>query len=420
MQITLFGFLWLTLLASSAIFNNKRFLLFLVLLSFTLQSTTILTLNESGIGPSMFSCLFFILWAIVKKTRSQSLAFSFQKNKPIYIPIIGLLMVFSFSAFLNQLSDFDSIIRLIQLFILGLTVYCCSLISVSLSDLQKILKYVVVFVLVMGIVQFAITSNFIPRIFLIKELFFNDDSPNVYFNMDNYKRMCSVFMEPSYFASFLVGVFPFFYITNFKNKNTPILLAILIETLLTFSTTAYLAMFCMCIMLFIFSKNHYSKSVMKIIFGVGVILAICNVNTLNSVLFQKLQSGSAITRRYWDLAAIKAFEQSPILGIGYKQIRGSSIFFSVLGQGGILACLCYIFMAVFFFAHFIQNRAYNLDASFSLGVLGVMICQIVACPDLDLCTFWMMLALYILAAKKEKQKALAVFNVSLSIAKQIS
>lgn len=85
--------------------------------------------------------------------------------------------------------------------------------------------------------------------------------------------------------------------------------------------------------------------------------------------------------------------------------RGSSIFYSLLGQMGIIGLTIYFIFNLFIYLSGIIGSKYSdtiLTAS-KFGVLTTMVCQIIACPDLDLCTYWIWLYIFSFVLRSLKQ-----------------
>ena len=112
---------------------------------------------------------------------------------------------------------------------------------------------------------------------------------------------------------------------------------------------------------------------------------------LDSVVFSKSESGSYFTRLNMNNSAIQMFKSSPVLGKGYKSIRGSSIIYSILGELGICGFLIYILFNLSIFLPIVSKNFYKLselNVGLRFSVMSACVCRIIACPDLDLCAYW--------------------------------
>jgi hypothetical protein len=204
-------------------------------------------------------------------------------------------------------------------------------------------------------------------------------------------------MEPSYYAGFVVGAF--YYLLSFREKwksNAWIIILLVIEIIMTKSSTAYGAFLVVGILFVLLAKNINIK--WKII---GIVLAsvgLCVIyfgfyNILDTVIFSKDSTGSFSTRTRMNNEAIRAFESSELYGVGYKNCRGSSIVYSLLGQLGIIGLTLYVVFNIEICIPLLNNvkktcSEYIDSNGIRFAVLSAIVCQLIACPDLDLCTYW--------------------------------
>ena len=228
-------------------------------------------------------------------------------------------------------------------------------------------------------------------------LFYNDHSANVYYHMNHYRRLCSVFMEPSYCACYLCAVFMYFSNKKFTTKNIVLLVFIALEVLLGFSTTGYIAL---VISTLIFLIGRFNSKTGKYLLTCGlfalIFLLIFFNDTLNQVIFDKMSSGSANTRYYWNRNALRAFQSSKFFGVGYKNVRASTIFYSLLGELGLFGLIFYLALnlSILLFIFKNRNHKYHNVLGIGLGIVSICICQTIACPDLDLCVYWLFMFLF--------------------------
>ena len=91
------------------------------------------------------------------------------------------------------------------------------------------------------------------------------------------------------------------------------------------------------------------------------------------------------------------FESSKYIGVGYKSVRASSMYYSLLAQVGIIGFVIYIFYNLLAIVTMIQKKNRKrfgyIGVRFSL--LAVIVGQFIACPDFEFCVYWMFL--YVLA-----------------------
>lgn len=396
--MTLFGLVWICLIFFCYTRKSIKYMVSLTIFSMIIQSSSVLIIGEKTIGPQVITNIaFIILYTFKIRGKGE------KKNFTIY-SVVMLTIVAIVSSVHNKIIS-DNILRILQL-ACYVTSFCFMYNMRELFDkdyVYRIIRYVTIFVLIMGGIQFLCTSGVIPRISLISNLFYNEHAFNVYYWHNKYYRVTSTFMEPSYCACFLVGAF--FYFTSLwytEKKNTILIIAILIEIILTKSTTAYLALSICGVFFSIYSQN---KNMKKIFIPLSVcmvgIFLLFGYDTIDSVILSKSGSGSANTRYYWNLRAMKAFYESPIIGVGYKNVRGSSIYNSLLGELGITGLISYIAINISIIIPIFRKKETNdlKSNGIRFSILSIVIAQIIACPDVDLSPYWLFLFIYALTWK---------------------
>ena len=393
--MTLFGIIWIILIIICMIQNNPKWMIGITVLSSTLQCDNVLVIGDSGLGPQVITSI-----AMIAKTflicRSWKIKIQ-KKAIGIQLSVIILFLVVLLSSIKNDIISLN-ILRVLQLLVYIICFFCMYKVGKLVDDnyIYRLLRKLTIFLVIIGFIQIGITSGILPRIRLIQMLFYNDTlSDVVYFTRNNYFRIMSTYMEPSYYSGYIVGIF--YYLLSYKEKrkeNLWLLILLLIQILLSFSSTAYGA-FCILGVLFIASSYEKRIKLYIILGGIAgaLIMYVFFYNILDTVIFSKMESVSAIARSYWNMAAIHNFESSPLIGIGYKQSRASSIVFTVLSELGILGLLSYILVnAQIIFAAINRKRQLQNGLEYTsicLSIVGVVICQLIAVPDLDICTYWM-------------------------------
>ena len=97
------------------------------------------------------------------------------------------------------------------------------------------------------------------------------------------------------------------------------------------------------------------------VIGIGliglIILYVGFYSVLDTVIFSKSGTASYRQRERFNTRAWNAFISSILLGVGYKQVRGSSIILSILGQTGILGLISY----TLFNLSFVRRNRYTVD-----------------------------------------------------------
>ena len=233
--------------------------------------------------------------------------------------------------------------------------------------------------------------------------------PIYYYTPDVYRRVLSTFMEPSYFSTFITGMF--FYVLYRKNhiKNAnKLLVFILFELILTFSSTGYLIIVSVGVF-FAFYINDRKLRNIFLFFSLVIAFYLIFVDTtiLDEVIFDKMDSDSGRERDNWNIIAMEYFFENPITGIGYKEWRASSFAISLLCENGIIGAVIYFF---FYFALFLPlfNQEIKCYCSQEIAsrffVLCVVLGQIIACPDIELCTMWLGFYFVMLSINKKDEQ----------------
>lgn len=404
--MTIFGIIWLIIVLCAFFKNNMRYMLFFTLLFMTFQCDHVIVIDKLGIGPQILTSVVFITKAVLSK----GCVLRLRKGRTLLVMVSFLLFASIIVSCVYNGILADKILSIVPIFsymfcFFAMMFFCNGITS---EELYNILRWIIIFHLVMGIVQILTTIEILPLRPVLKVLFYNETDAAVYFQYSNYNRIMSTFMEPSYFSGILVGAFYYFLSIKEKWKENIILLAVtFIELILTKSSTAYGA-FAIIGIVFILCQNRI-KIQTKVLILIVATVAFAVVyfgfyNLLDAVIFSKSQSGSGIVRKNMNLHALRNFETSKWFGVGYGNIRGSSIIYSLLAETGIFGFTAYLFFNFVMFAPMIQKgrkveNKYNSDyIGIIFAVMGAFFCQIIACPDLDLCTYWFWI--YVLGARR--------------------
>lgn len=408
--MTLFGIIWVLLLAYVFLKKDIKYILFLTLLSMVFQSTNVLDFHSFSVGPQVITNIVFIIKYILEYKTIKISCFSKIESYVLLLFVIVLLSVFFNNTF--ELAFF----KVLQLLVYIISFICFYNIKNKIDTvfINKSIKYIALFVLIMGIIQIITTTGILPKSSLISILFYNDHGSSVYYWLPGYDRLCSLFMEASYCGCFLIGIL-FYFISIWKKgeKHYFIILLTLLELLLTRSSTVYLS-FGICFILFLFiSKNKEIKKILLPLCITGcLVMLIFFPSVLDEVLFSKLQSGSANTRHYWNMNALEHFKNSIIIGTGYKSVRASSLFISLLAEIGVLGTLCYCSMNFNICINlFKKNRNTDLYISgICFAIFSIVCSQFIACPDLDFCVYWLFMFLFALIINSNNRKVRGVKN----------
>lgn len=395
MSITFFGFLWLIVLIY--IFGCRRLkdLIPVVFFSMLLQCNNVIVINEQGVGPQVLTSFVFVLKSILVRYKNVK----YVPSRNLLVSLFCFLLYIMVNCVLNGTLN-TRILDLLQILIYYLCAFQLYKNKWIISDvlLKKYVIRIIYFIAIFSPIQLLATYGIIPR-GLLSLFFFNDPGNFVYFNHPEiYRRLLGTFMEPSYCSSFLVGAVLYVFHLRNELRNFYKLLAILIvELILTMSSTGYGALVVMAVIYLLCFPN---KQTLKIALPIGVLALIFYVltkdNILNGVIFDKMNSGSGIHRNNINVLALNTFIENPILGIGWKETRASSFLLSLLAELGIVGL--FLFSIIFCLA-LIQMRSKTLcnknGQAVRLFFISVCITQFIAIPDIQLTTFW--LSIYFIA-----------------------
>lgn len=407
MKLTLVGICWSVLYIYALTRKKYDLSVFMLFLAGVLQCDSVIFLgNGEGIGLFLFSSILFdarvMALKVVKKQKIKS-----DLNLYLFLMMFICIVI---SYCLNGFSvDFSIILSVAPLTIYIFTYFCLLQIidSISLDSIDKMLKSIILFVLVVGLLQYAIAIRILPNLGLMKNIIYNETEIkySLYFNVptaEKSRRLYSTFMEPSYCAAFLTAAT--FYILEIRKRIRnayAIVFICLVEIILTKSSTAYGCLL-ICSLLYMFVRFHnVPKNFMLSLLGaviIGIGLSALGAIDLNSIIFNKAETGSGFHRIWLNNKAIGAYESSKVFGIGYKAVRGSSLVYSLLGELGILGMISYLLLVTHNVLPYIIKK--NKKAiPYYIWLFSAVMAQIIACPDLDFCLFWLCLY-FVLAYRK--------------------
>lgn len=390
--MTVFGVLWLGLIVWCVYSEKLPYLLALTLFSMVFQCSNVIAIGGLNVGPQVITNLAFLLVALLKALKQGSVALSGAGRAAL--PAAALVLAALASALLNG-SLPGTLLRLLQLAVYGAAfgVMAQAHRFVSEAFVARTVKRLTLFVLVMGAVQLLITSGLLPRLALVKLLFYNENASYVYYNRAHYTRLMSTFLEPSYCGGFLVGAF-FYFASMWKGtkREAALLAALAAEILLTRSSTAYGAFAVTGALFLLRGRNREAKKLLLLAGGLGLgWMLVLGRGVLDEVVFSKLLSASAATRHRWNTAAWQAFLRSPVYGVGYKNARASSLLVSVLGEMGLVGLAAWAALNGAVLRPLWEKRRLHGRQFYAVrfALLGVLAAQLLACPDLDFCVYWL-------------------------------
>ncbi len=397
MNITIFGIFFIITLLCIFISNNAKMTLGILVFSMCVQSAAVVMIGGAAVGPQLFASTMLFVWVLLnsKSVLSGKIVI---KTKERYwrLSTVSIWLFFGYIAFTTYQSDSTEINNNRNLYVIQLLIYIICYLSVPYvtkrldkKDVDKIIEGVIIIVAVIGIIQFLTTSDILPRNFLLETFVYNNSEENLAYNL-YYPRVFSVFLEPSYCAPFLVGGFFYLISRETWNRKSLVLAIILaVEITLTFSATAYGATLITGIVYILVSKNKKSlKFLIPLAVPMLLLLFITGTmqNILSNVIFNKMGTSSAYTRNGWDMQAWDMFLKNPLFGMGYKMVRGSQLYISILGQLGIVGTILYILSVL---PILLAGLRRSVATPVSMFLIGSIAAQMIAIPDLDFCVFWL-------------------------------
>lgn len=399
--MTLFGILWFITVSWAFLKKDIKYMFALTLLYMTFQCDNVINIGGLSAGPQIVTSVAFI----VKTLYDARIRYHRKYRLPVFSALL-LVAIAAASCMVNEIFD-EKVLFLIQLLLYVLCFICILICAGQLEEevIYRTVRCITVFLLAMGIIQIITTMNLLPfkTILpfrsLLQTLFYNDTggAGYIFFYSSRYSRIASLFQKPSYFSVFLAGAF-YYFLSHISRwgENIILMCFMILELLLTTSSTGYGAFLIMGI-LFILANDKVKVS-WKIAILTAALLGFLFMyvgfyDLLDSVIFSKLESGSGRTRTRMNHTAIAAYESSKLWGVGYKNVRGSSIVYSLLGEMGIYGMAAYIiFNAVILWPAIVHKRKGRQLSEQNMGcrfaVASAIVCQVLACPDLDLCSYW--------------------------------
>lgn len=394
--MTLFTLIWSACMLYG--FTTMNAMVVMTLLFMTFQCANVVSFGGITVGPQILTSMCLIVRFLIF---SRFRVYKTKYNKLINVLLVVLVIEIIVSALYNNVISNN------YLYILQLTTYVFCFVILRYSSMEfdedllyKILRGIIIFVAVVGILQWLATMNILPIKRILKVLFYNDDSMNIYFNENDYyhnSRVYSTFMEPSYLAGFSVGAF--YYLLSLREKwksNTLLFIILLIEIFLSTSSTAYAALVLVGVIFIVNARQISLTKKCTLIFCAVIVFSVLYFQCyelLEKVLFNKWNSNSGVARRIMDNDALNAFYSSELLGVGYKCVRGSSVFYSMLGEIGIIGTALYTMTNAIIYIPIINNRLIRSElpnnyAAVLFGLLSAFVCLVIAVPDIDMCTYW--------------------------------
>jgi len=416
MQFNLFGIFWIVL-SIITFFKQQKYMGILFMFSFIFHANCIFIVGEQAISVSVFTGLILILKVlltkpIIKNTkilRSWIIFFVFAICISLFssyffkgIPIFSEYIANGVNILITQ--PYDGSTGLYRFLILVIYIFSASMLpscfeKMKFDEFIKWYKRILTLVLVVGILQYIIVLFNLPIYTLYEKIFATDitafQSLTYYFRNP---RLFSTFNEPSYCATFLIASFWSCFLIDKKYNLKIYLPFLLVEILLTRSTTAYVALI-IGILIYLFTSKDIKAfgNIFVIVLGISILVFVTGIyKDIYSIIFEKATTNSGFTRSSWNKMAWQNFLDTNGIGMGYRTIRASSMFFNILGQLGIigLCSFCYALWQSCKACYKSISKYFESKFAITFFML-VIVTQLIACPDLDNSILWFAISLCI-------------------------
>lgn len=399
--MTLFGWIWLLIIIYSFIQEDIKPMIFTTIFSMIFQCTNMIYIEGFlSCGPQIITSILFIVKSYLYKDPINCNQIDNNKVDKYkkFILIFGIYIILG--AIINGLTmNLSFLLNCSIIIIYQFAFYRMMKFSnlINDRDIENIVKYLTIIILFFGFFQMIVGYFDLPRNNLIGMLFYNDNmDTNIFYYKDSY-RFYSLFMEPSYCAGLLSAILVYYLFKKEKDKYDIIkIILVTLAIILSRSSTAYIT-FSIIVGIYILI-NIKKKSTWIMIIGIVIVglYLLLFTDLINEVLINKLNSPSGRVRLSLDRYAFSQFIENPIFGIGYKQIRASSILIDLLCEFGIVGTILY--SIPFSYIIYILIKQKNLyEKKYNLMVSSMLISMLIACPDIDLCTFWLVMYIFALS-----------------------
>jgi hypothetical protein len=257
----------------------------------------------------------------------------------------------------------------------------------------KIFSYSIIFVMAWGIFEFLCKKFSIPYPAAIFNNSFNGTTKGYTGLLESGgTRIASVAAEPSILAQVITAYLPFVLVSIEQKtyifsrwKDWCFVIAIILFTFLTTSSSGILCIFATCFFFIISKKKSLNKRIRNL-FILLAVLAICIpiayfifTDLINSLLLDKADSYSALQRLDTITSGWNNFLQYPLLGVGWGSVTVNDLIIKILSNTGIIALICFISALYFIIKRHMAvsdvikkdtiNRYLNKASVLSLSVL---------------------------------------------------
>lgn len=400
MQITFFGFLWCGVIILAFFQNDFKKMLGVTLFSMIMQCNNIIILNGTGVGVQIFTACIACVRLLFEPNDKR------KGSKPTYMVGLFVLLLISIliSMWLNDVWEEKQMIPFMVLIAYTVLLILLSYKKIVIDEkwLTKVEDIIITTVLVVGFLQVLNKLGVLPIEKILTPLIYNDVSnTDVIFNHKSTYRFYSTFMEPSYCGAFLVGLFALVSLREkLDGKNILLCIFLSMAIILTRASTAYGGLvITIAVIFFVRAKKKVYKFILPLLLIAGFGIIVLNPELLNEVIFEKSNTGSFSVRENWNEDALEKFNANPFFGSGFRVVRASSLFYSILGEIGLFGMTIYALILLYFLMIGLIGKKSNNLIAHAILIIGVAICQLIACPDLTLSPFWLSLFWFVLAYK---------------------
>lgn len=387
MSVSLFGLLWLIITIFFFFKSNLKGITILLFLSSIIQSNYVVSFGDQEIGSFLTTTIFFI----IKSCSYNCSCCKIPNFQIFFLSFFSLIFLLLFSSlFLYEQDGLLTIIQILLYLLCAYRIYSLRKLY-SNNDIISIVKPAIWFVVLVSPLQLLATFDYIP-LSILEPFFYNRHGLNVYYHHPEiYRRLLSTFLEPSFCAPFLIGCIIWVYYSSIFIKRKLLLFLLLIELVLTMSSTGYLTMIIVVFLVFISSNYSLSKRInitLVSLILLGVLFYLAKDNLLREVIFEKMESNSGKFRAMQDSMALDLFYDNYWFGSGYGCSRASSMVTTLLAETGVIGFSFYLFSFLVLLVPFFTQTITIMEKSSRLVLVSVMISQMIAIPDLQYSVFW--------------------------------
>jgi hypothetical protein len=455
MEPTIWGIIFVPL-CTFLIFFKPTIVIGILILSLSLQLTTIVNFPASNYGFQLYKYLiilfsFYLLIKVIYKgwkLRIQNyclkqiffvlLAFLFYllfisfagpfifSGIPVFPPLLGL----DYSAVLGpsplEFSSLDIVLPMYILFY-SLTFFYIISYNIQEKDIKIILffwklsVFLTIFFLFLQFIFFFVINDDVLKYIV-------NSAPQGEYGFVKFEylesifpRLRGTFYEPSMISPFLIGIF-IYKLSQLerKLKNILSLFIVLFLIFLTTSTTAYISLAIMISIYLVlnspirFKRNSFflQKSKVKIIAGVLLLLLSIFIIlggvlefdyfisfTISTFVLEKPETLSYYSRTMADIHSLQLFFDTYLMGVGMGSHRGSSLVANLLAITGILGTTLFLIFIYAFLKYSYKVLKGTSYFPYFYLLPSILIPMSISIPDLTLPTFWQFLYITTLSIK---------------------